>query len=92
MCSKLFHDLYCVWHAAAEKQVNGFKAAIAEEKRTSGQLRVLNSMANEKTAQLEKALANEQNRVSDLSGKISFYGDAYKKLQGKLTGDIYSKL
>eukprot|EP00884_Botryococcus_braunii_P016690 jgi/Botrbrau1/3704/Bobra.0008s0029.1 len=72
--------------AAAEKQVNGLKAAIAEEKRTNGQLRVLNSMANEKTAQLEKALENEQNRVSDLTGKITFYGDAYKKLQGKLTG------
>lgn len=66
--------------------MNAFKAAIAEEKRNNGQLKVLNSMANEKAAQLEAALAAEQNRVSDLSGKITFYGDAYQKLQGKLTG------
>lgn len=76
---------YCV-AAASEKQVNAFKAAIADEKRNNGQLKVLNSMANEKAAQLEAALAAEQNRVSDLSGKITFYGDAYQKLQGKLTG------
>lgn len=34
---------------------------------------------------MEKALESEQNRVADLSNKIAFYGDAYKRLQGKLT-------
>jgi hypothetical protein len=72
----------------AEKQVNAFKAAIADEKRKNGQLGTLNAMANEKANALEAALAAEQNKAADLGGKITFYGDAYKKLQGKLTGRL----
>lgn len=37
-----------------------------------------------KVAAMEKTLEGEQNRVTDLSNKLSFYGDAYKRLQGKL--------
>jgi hypothetical protein len=82
-------DIWGSWNVAAEKQVNTFKTAIAEERRNNGQLKVLNSMANEKAAELEAALAKEQNKVSDLSGKITFYGSAYQKLQGKLTGTTW---
>jgi hypothetical protein len=35
---------------------------------------------------MERVLAAEQNKVTDLNNKLSFYGDAYKRLQGKLAG------
>lgn len=36
--------------------------------------------------ELETALRVEQDRAADLIGKLTFYGNAYQKLQGKLTG------
>jgi hypothetical protein len=40
----------------------------------------------ERGVELEKALTVEQDRASDLIGKLTFYGNAYQKLQGKLNG------
>jgi hypothetical protein len=39
-----------------------------------------------KTEQLETSIGEKELRTVDLSNKISFYGQAYQKLQGKLTG------
>lgn len=39
--------------------------------------------------ELEKTLRTEQDRAADLVGKLTFYGNAYQKLQGKLTGVLY---
>lgn len=40
----------------------------------------------ERGVELETALRVEQDRAADLIGKLTFYGNAYQKLQGKLTG------
>lgn len=39
-----------------------------------------------KTEELEGVISEKELRTVDLSNKVAFYGQAYQKLQGKLTG------
>lgn len=40
---------------------------------------------------LETSLSAQEQKAADMSNKISFYGQAYKKLQDKLAGEWTSQ-
>lgn len=83
--------------AGAEAQVSHLKATVQEQKTKYTQLlnekalgerdaAALLAAAENRAAELEAQMKAEQSKKEEYSNKLTFYGNAYQKLQGKLTG------
>lgn len=83
--------------AGAEAQVSHLKATVQEQKTKYTQLlnekalgerdaAALLAAAENRAAELEAQMKAEQSKKEEYSNKLTFYGSAYQKLQGKLTG------
>ncbi len=87
--------------AGAEAQVGIMKTTIQEQKSKYTQLlnqkalgerdaAALLTAAEERAAELEIKMKAEESKKEEYANKVTFYGSAYQKLQGKLTGEASS--
>lgn len=73
--------------ATVQEQKSKYTQLLNEKALGERDAAALLAAAENRAAELEAQLKAEQSKKEEYSNRLTFYGTAYQKLQGKLTGE-----